>query len=370
MELQPEIDDSVLRVLRSGQYIGGQEVEHFEESFAEYVGAKFCIGVGNGLDALNLSLIAHDIGPGDEVIVPAHTFIATWLAVTRCGASPVPVDTEAGGFNFDLGKVEAAMSSKTKAVIPVHLYGVPVDLTELRRLTSPRGIIIIDDAAQACGSVLDGHRVGASELEADCSAWSFYPGKNLGAFGDAGAVTTSDPEIAKRLRMLGNYGSQRKYQHEILGVNSRLDPVQAAVLNVKLPYLDMWNEERAKIAETYSDELSPVVVTPQVGSDIKTNWHLYVIRTKHRDALRSWLSENSVGTGIHYPTPPALHPPFVESHRQYELAETEEICKEILSLPMGPHLDQRALARVIELTKSFFAQLADESSIMVDNFQG
>jgi dTDP-4-amino-4,6-dideoxygalactose transaminase len=339
-ELKPEIDEAIHRVLAGGQYIAGQEVETFEAEFASYVGAGYCVGVGNGLDALFLALVAHGIKPGDEVIVPSHTFIATWLAVSRTGATPIAVDTEKQGFNLDLGQVEAAITPRTRAIIPVHLYGIPVALNEIERIINGREIMIIDDAAQACGSSLGDHRIGSANLPAQCTAWSFYPGKNLGAFGDGGAVTTNDLQIAEKLRMLRNYGSRVKYHHELAGVNSRLDPIQAAILNVKLPHLENWNERRQVIAAIYQKELSPHLGIWQHPSGVRSNWHLFVVESRDRRNLVEWLSSKSIEIGIHYPIAPHRQDVYQSKSCTTALSRTEDLCEMVLSLPIGPHLSE------------------------------
>ncbi|HKR64756.1 MAG TPA: DegT/DnrJ/EryC1/StrS family aminotransferase, partial [Thermoanaerobaculia bacterium] len=276
-ELRDELDAAALRVLHSGWYILGPEVEAFEHEFASYCGARHCVGVGNGLDALQLMLTAAGIGAGDEVIVPANTYIATWLAVSRAGATPVPVEPDAATHNLDPAGVEAAITARTKAILAVHLYGQPADMTSLSAIAKRHALLLFEDAAQAHGATWHGARAGSL---ADAAAFSFYPGKNLGALGDAGAVTTNDAALADRVRLLRNYGSRVKYEHEVQGGNSRLDAVQAALLRVKLKRLDEWNDRRRVIARRYSSELANC---PHVLEGADPSWHLYVITSDRRD---------------------------------------------------------------------------------------
>lgn len=346
-ELAAELEPAVLEATRSGMYIGGPQVEAFESEFASYVGAPHCIGVGNGLDALMLALMAVGVGSGDEVIVPSHTFIATWLAVSRLGAIPVPVEPDPATMNLSTAGLEAAMTPRTKAIMPVHLYGQSADLEPIRSLAARRGVFVIEDAAQAHGAEYRGRRIGA---HGHAIAWSFYPGKNLGAYGDAGAVTTSHADIADRIRMLRNYGSRRKYVHEMQGINSRLDPVQAAMLRIRLRHLDQWNARRQSIAARYLHELEGARVMLPVVADWATHvWHLFVVRVRSRDTVQQGLAGRGIETLIHYPTPP---------HRQGGYASTavglsslpiaEGLAESVLSLPIGPHLRDDQVDRVIE----------------------
>lgn len=343
--LQTDIDAAVTRVLHSGHYIGGPEVERFESEFARYCEADACIGVGNGLDALHLVLVAMGIGPGDEVIVPSNTFIATWLAVAQVGAVPVPVEPDPQTFNIDPARIEAAITPRTKAIIPVHLYGQPADLDPILAIARRHGLKVLEDAAQAQGARYKGRRIGA---HGDAVAWSFYPGKNLGALGDAGAVTTSDPELAARIRMLRNYGSSTKYVHEMQGYNSRLDPIQAAVLSVKLAHLDEWNGRRRRIAASYLDALRGTALTlPSVPEWAEPVWHLFVVRHPHRDALQKTLAEAGVGTLIHYPIAPHRQAAFADM-AGLALPISERMHAGVLSLPIGPQMTEAQLHRAIE----------------------
>jgi dTDP-4-amino-4,6-dideoxygalactose transaminase len=345
LELRTEIDSAVARVLQSGHYIGGPEVERFEADFARYCEAAECIGVGNGLDALRLVLQAMDIGAGDEVIVPSNTFIATWLAVAQVGAVPVPVEPDPATFNIDPARIEAAITVRTRAIIPVHLYGQPADLDPILSLARRHGLRVIEDAAQAQGARHRGRRIGA---HGDAVCWSFYPGKNLGALGDAGAVTTDDTDLAGRLRMLRNYGSRAKYVHEMAGVNSRLDPLQAAVLGVKLAHLDEWNARRRAIAAGYLAALpARALVLPTVPQWAEPAWHLFVVRHPDRDALHRRLAQIGVGTLIHYPVAPHRQGAFA-AMAGLSLPISERLHREVLSLPIGPHMGAAQAARVIE----------------------
>jgi len=335
-ELKTDLDSAYQRVMNSGWYILGEEVDAFEAEFAEYCGVKFCVGVGNGLDALNLILRAYGIGPGDEVIVPSHTFIATWLAVTHAGALPVPVETpDDCTYNISPDLIEASITSRTKAIIPVHLYGRPADMEPIIQLASKRGLKVIEDAAQAHGARYYGRRTGGL---GDAAAFSFYPGKNLGAFGDAGAITTNDGELAGKLRSLRNYGSSAKYVHDMMGLNTRLDPLQAAMLRVKLRYLDEWNERRVSLAKRYRQLLSSAnVLLPDVTPGYESVYHLFVVRTSGRERLQAELKDSGIETLIHYPIPPHKQLAYCATQNAF-LPVAERLTDEILSLPMGPHL--------------------------------
>lgn len=346
LELRAEIDAAMHRVMESGWYILGEEVESFEHDFAIYCDAKYAVGVATGLDALHLSLLAMGVGRGDEVIVPTHTFIATWLAVSQCRATPVPVECDERTYNMDPVRIEAAISPRTKVILPVHLYGQPVDLDPILEIARRHKFKVLEDAAQAHGARYKGKRIGA---HGDAVAWSFYPGKNLGAMGDGGAITTNDPGLAKRLRSLRNYGSQVKYIHDVKGYNSRLDPIQAAILRVKLRHLDDWNTRRAALAAHYSQELAYYNVTvPSVPEWAKPVWHLYVIRTEQRELLQKRLQEAGVGTLVHYPIPPHLQGAYADmGYKRGEYPVADRLADEVVSLPMGPHLSIEQVDRVV-----------------------
>lgn len=357
--LKNEMDAAYHRVLDSGMYIGGEAVTAFEEAFAAYCGADHCIGVGNGLDALVLVLRAYGVGSGDEVIVPANTFIATWIAVAQVGATPVPVDADPATMNIDLAAIPAAITKRTKAIMPVHLYGAPVRHASLHELAKAHGLVIIEDAAQAHGARIGDARAGKL---GHAAGFSFYPGKNLGAFGDGGAVVTDDGDLARRIRMLGSYGSREKYNHESVGYNSRLDPIQAAMLSVKLPMLDAWNARRQKIAAIYNEALAgaPGLTLPVVADGTQSAWHLYVLRHPRRDALRDALAARGVDTGMHYPIANHRSGAFANTFRDAHFPVTEEICRTCLSLPIGPHLsedDARAIAERVNAAVNDLATL-------------
>ena len=345
-ELQEELDAAYQRVMESGWFIMGAEVEAFEHEFAAYTETRHCVGVANGLDALHLALRAMDIGAGDEVIVPSNTYIATWLAVSQCGAIPVPVEPLASTCNMDPGLIEAAITPRTKAIIPVHLYGQPADLDPILSLARKHGLRVLEDAAQAHGARYKGKRIGG---HGDVVAWSFYPGKNLGALGDAGAVTTNDPDIADRIRVLRNYGSRVKYVNEVQGYNSRLDPVQAAALRVKLRVLDAWNARRAKIAARYTAALAGTgLVLPAVPTWAEPVWHLYVVQSSRRDALHQTLGEAGIGTLIHYPIPPHMQQAYADAgYVKGRFPIAERLAHQVLSLPIGPQLDEMGVSAVI-----------------------
>ena len=337
-ELKPEIDAAVSRVLESGWYILGPEVEAFEAEWAAYCEAEHAVGLANGLDALILALRALDIGPGDEVIVPSNTYIATWLAVSGVGATPVPVEPDPATHNIDPARIEAAITSRTRAILPVHLYGQPADLDPILDIARRHGLRVIEDAAQAHGARYKGRRIGA---HGDIVCWSFYPGKNLGALGDAGAVTTNDAALAERVALLRNYGSRQKYVNEVAGVNSRLDPIQAAILRVKLRVLDEWTDRRHAVAAAYAEGLAGTgLILPHVPDWAEPVWHLYVVRTAEREALQAQLTEAGVGTLIHYPIPPHMQAAYAGMNlREDELPLARQLANEVLSLPIGPHLD-------------------------------
>lgn len=350
IELKAEIDAAVARVLDSGWYIGGGEVEAFEREWADWCGAAHAVGVANGLDALTLALRALEIGPGDEVIVPSNTYIATWLAVSAVGARPVPVEPDPATHNIDPVRIEAALTPHTRALLPVHLYGQPADLAPILELARARGLFVVEDAAQAHGACYRGRRIGA---HGDIVCWSFYPGKNLGAFGDGGAITTDRADLADRVRVLGNYGSRQKYVNEVRGANSRLDPLQAAVLRAKLPHLDVWTASRRAVATRYGEELAgSKLVLPHVPDWAEPAWHLYVVRSRARDALQARLTEAGIGSLIHYPIPPHLQAAYADAGLAAgALPLAEQLAGEVLSLPIGPQLAPDGVARMIETVR-------------------
>jgi dTDP-4-amino-4,6-dideoxygalactose transaminase len=353
-ELKTEIDAAIHRVLDSGWYILGPEVEAFEAEWAAFCESDHAVGLANGLDALVLALRALDVGEGDEVIVPSNTYVATWLAVTAVGARLVPVEPDPATHNIDPNLVAAAITPATRAILPVHLYGQPADLDPILALARSRGIAVVEDAAQAHGARYKGRRIGA---HGDVVCWSFYPGKNLGALGDGGAITTNRADLADRIRVLRNYGSRVKYINEVQGVNSRLDPIQAAVLRVKLHHLDAWTDRRRAIAEIYGYALRDCGLTlPHVPEWADPVWHLYVVGTGERDALQSRLGDAGIGTLIHYPIPPHMQVAYKSlGIDAAELPIAGELAQRVLSLPMGPNLSitqARAVIAAVRNTKS------------------
>ena len=346
-ELQSEIDAAVSRSLASGFYIGGPEVEAFEHEFAAYTQAQHCVGVANGLDALHLALRAMEVGPGDEVIVPSNTYIATWLAVSQCGATPVPVEPDARTYNIDPALIEAAITPRTKVILPVHLYGQAADMDPILAIARKHGLRVLEDGAQAHGARYKGQRVGA---HGDAVTWSFYPGKNLGAMGDGGAVTTNDLQIADRIRLLRNYGSRVRYVNEVPGYNSRLDPIQAAILRVKLAHLETWNNRRSEVAQGYQQGFANCGLTlPYVPDWAEPVWHLYVVQHPMRDALQKALTDAGVGTLIHYPIPPHLQQAYADANfavGAFPLAE--RMANKVISLPMGPATSAADVSAVMQ----------------------
>jgi len=356
-ELKDEIDAAVARVLESGWYILGREVEAFEAEFALYCEAKYAVGIGNGLEALLLALKALGIQPGDEVIVPSNTYIATWLAVSELGAVPVPVEPRPDTYNIEPAGIEAVIGPRTRAIIAVHLYGQPADLFSIQKIAKRHGLAVIEDAAQCIGARYHGARIGA---HSDVVCWSFYPGKNLGAMGDGGAITTNDGALAERIRMLGNYGSDKKYIHGIKGRNSRLDSIQAAILRVKLAHLDDWNARRNVIAARYLDKVSADgVLLPHVPDWAEPVWHLFVIRSDQREGLRDHLTGVGIGTLIHYPIPPHLQGAYSsdgERRTFSPLPWAERLAQEVLSLPIGPQARLEDIDMVVYEINNFSAR--------------
>lgn len=355
-ELRDELDCAYRRVMESGRYILGAECESFEGEFAAYCGVEHCVGVANGLDALHLILRAIGIGPGDQVIVPANTYIATWLAVTHAGATPVPVEPDPRTYNLDPRRIQAAITSRTRAIMPVHLYGQPADMDAINEIAKSYNLRVIEDAAQAHGALYKEKRVGSLGAAA---GFSFYPGKNLGALGDGGAVVTNDQNLADRVRVLSNYGSRLKYCHEVQGFNSRLDELQAALLRVKLKRLDKWNERRRQVADYYVQNLmdTPGLLLPYVPHSVEPVWHLFVIRHASRTELQEHLSAEGVGTLIHYPLPPYSQKAYAGlSCPPGNFPITTRMADEVLSLPMGPHLSIEKAANVTSYILSYVSK--------------
>jgi dTDP-4-amino-4,6-dideoxygalactose transaminase len=346
-ELKTELDEAYFRFMRSAWYVLGQEVEAFEREFADFCDVKHCVGVGNGLEALHLTLRACGIGKKDEVIVPSNTYIATWLAVSYAGATPVPVEPDAKTFNLDPDRIEAAITHRTKAIMPVHLYGQPADMDPIMAIARKHELKVIEDNAQSQGARYKGRRTGSL---GDAAGNSFYPGKNLGAYGEAGAVTTNDKELADKIRILRNYGSQKKYYNEVKGYNSRLDELQAAFLRVKLKKLDEWNARRRDAATRCLAGMAGLsrLALPFVPAWAEPVWHLFVVRHPNRDALQQRLTAAGVGTLIHYPVPPHLSGAYADGKwKRGAFPIAEELADTVLSLPMGPHLSKTQIDLVV-----------------------
>lgn len=353
-----QFHEALERVLQSGWLILGKELEAFEQEFARYCGVKFCIGVANGLEALHLTLKAWGVGDGDEVIVPSNTYIATWLAVSQTGATPIPVEPNIHSYNLDPTLIEAAITSRTKAIIPVHLYGQSADMRPIMDIAKRNNLKVLEDAAQAHGATYQSKKVGGL---GDAAAFSFYPGKNLGALGDGGAITTNDPELAERLRVLRNYGSKTKYHNEIQGYNSRLDELQSAFLREKLPLLDVDNAHRIIIANRYSDGLKELhgLITPENVGGGDHVWHLYAVRHPKRNKLQKILGDLGIGTMIHYPVSPHLQDAYKYLNiPKGRLPISEKIHDEIFSLPIGPTMQLSDADKVIEAVQQAWLMTA------------
>lgn len=354
-ELNDDLVNAFRDVLASGMFVGGQNCELFEIEFSEFCNTEFAVGVGNGLDALKLILLAYGIGPGDEVIVPANTFIATWFAVSNVGAKIVPVEASLQTYNIDVNLIEASITENTKAIIAVHLYGQPADMDKINEIAKRYDIKVIEDAAQAHGAIYKGKRVGGL---GHAAAFSFYPGKNLGALGDAGAITTNDEYIVKEVRRLSNYGAAVKYQHECVGFNTRLDELQAALLRIKLTKLDDWNEQRRKNAAHYIEHLTDSELKlPIIPEFCEPVWHLFVVSHPDRDTLKQFLDSHQISCSIHYPTPPHLQSAYRDlGFSKGSFPISENIHNEVISLPMGPHLKEPQLKYVIEKIREYSAR--------------
>lgn len=351
-ELNNELREAFERVFNRSWYIEGVEDEAFEKAFAEYCGLNYCVGVGNGLDALVLALKALGVGEGDEVIVPSNTYIATALAVTYVGAKPLFVEPDIRTFNIDPSLIEAAITERTKAIVPVHLYGQACDMDPIMIIARKYGLKVIEDCAQAHGATYKGQKVGTF---GDASGFSFYPGKNLGALGDAGAVVTNDKELADKVRALGNYGSDYKYHHIFKGNNSRLDELQAAFLAAKLPHLERMNIERRRIAARFTEGINhPKIITPYVNPECTPVWHIYGIRCSYRDALEKYLNEKGIGTNKHYPIPMHLQECYKDlGIQEGTLPVAEEISKTELSIPMYYGMTEEEIQYVIDIINAF-----------------
>jgi len=352
-QIKDDINEAIIKVIENSAFIGGKFVKEFEENFASYCKARNCIGVGNGTDALYIIFRVLGIGEGDEVITAANTFIATAEAITRAGARVVFCDIDPKSFNINTQLIEEKITSRTKAIAPVHLFGRPAYMNEINKIAKKYNLLVIEDACQAHGAIYNGKIVGTLS---DASAFSFYPGKNLGAYGDGGAIVTNNDELAEKIRMFANHGRKEKYNHEFEGINSRLDGLQAAILNVKLNYLDDWIEKRIRIANKYNESLikKENIITPEMPKDSKHVFHLYVIRTKKRDQLKKHLKDKGISTGIHYPI--AL--PFLKAYnylgyRKEDFPIASKYQDEVLSLPIYPELDNEKIYYVINSIKKF-----------------
>ncbi len=347
--LKAELDRAINAVIEDAAFISGKYARAFEAAFASYIGTRHCVGFGNGTDALYVAMKSLGIGPGDEVITAANTFIATSEAISRTGARVVFVDCEEEHYCIDVAKLAAAITPLTKAIVPVHLYGQPADMDPILALAREHSLLVIEDAAQAHGATYKQRKIGTL---GHCACFSFYPGKNLGAYGDAGAVTTDNTELAKRMRMLGDHGCQQKYTHEFEGDNSRLDGIQAAVLSVKLPHLDGWNARRLEVASRYSEALGGVVGTPAVRPDVRHVFHLYVVRVRNRDEVLQHLSSRGIGCGIHYPIALPFQPAYARlEHEPEDFPVARTVMDQILSLPIHGDLTGGQVDYVIEETQ-------------------
>lgn len=351
-EIKDEMLNKFKEVYEKNWFIQGEEVEKFEEEFANYCDAKYCIGCGNGLDALYLILRGYGIGNGDEVIVPSNTYIATALAVTYAGAKPIFVEPDLNSYNINPSLIEAAITEKTKAIMAVNLYGQIADMDEINKIAKKYKLKVIEDSAQAHGALYNGKKAGSI---GDASGFSFYPGKNLGALGDAGAVVTNDEELATKIRAIANYGSDKKYHHIYKGTNSRLDEVQAAFLRIKLRNLEKWNENRAKTAEKYLNGINnPRIIKPIVADYAKHVWHLFVVRTENRNEFQNYLSDNGIGTTIHYPISIHLQEAYKDlGFRKGDFPLAEQISDQVISLPIWYGMKEEEINYVIDKINSW-----------------
>ena len=351
-----ELEPQFKHFLSSGYFIGGPAVDNFENSWADYCGSEYAVGLGNGLDALTLSLKALGISSGDEVIVPSNTYIATWLAVSNCNAQIVPVEPNPDSYNIEAEEIVKKITPKTKAIIPVHLYGAPAQMPSILNVARKYGLYVIEDAAQAHGAAIDNKKIGS---HGDIVAWSFYPSKNLGALGDAGAITTNCADIAQKIRMMANYGSKIKYKNEIIGVNSRLDPIQAVVLSTKLAYLDRWNKNRYDTAKFYNKQLQSLPLKlPKYAQNINHVYHQFIIECENRDDLMRFLHRRGIETMVHYPVPPFKQKAY--KHLNLNISEykiASGMSNRMLSLPISPVLTTEDKEYVIEAVDDFFKLL-------------
>lgn len=354
-ELRGEFDAAYRRVMESGRYLFGPELDAFETEYARSLGTAHCVGVANGLEALQMTLMALGVGHGDEVVVPSNGYIATWFAATQVGATVVPCEPDERTFNLDPGRLEAVISPRTRVILPIHLYGQPADMDAIADIARRNGIFLLEDAAQSHGASYRGRQAGAL---ADAAGISFYPSKNLGAFADAGAVTTGNAELSEKIRLIRNYGSRIRYQNEVIGLNSRMDELQAAFLRVRLTRLEEWNIRRRRLATIYLHQLHGVgdLVLPHVPPWAEPVWHLFVVRTARRDALRAHLASLGIGSDIHYPTPPHLSGAYRNrGWKRGDFPVAERLAAEVVSLPIGPHLTTEQVDSVCAGVRSFFS---------------
>lgn len=349
LTIKNELDEAIQKVILDSAFVGGEYIRTFERNYANYIGTNHCIGVGNGTDALFIALKILSIGEGDEVITAANSFIATSEAITLTGAKVVFVDCDNYTYNIDVQKIEGAITNKTKAILPVHLYGQPADMDPIIEIAKRYNLYIVEDSAQAHGTVYKGRKAGTL---APIACFSFFPGKNLGAYGDAGAIVTNDEKLAEKARMFANHGRKEKYEHEFEGVNSRLDGLQAAILDVKLKHIENWIGKRRSIAKMYDEELKDVVVTPAVLPDVRHVYHLYVIRAKNRNKVKEFLAEKNIHTGIHYPIPLPFQKAYKYlGHKPADFPVTYTLKDEILSLPIHDNMPDDQVKYVIEQLK-------------------
>ncbi len=349
-KIKAEIHEAIERVLENQWFIFGEELAQFEGEFSEYIGTKFGIGVNSGSDALLLAAMVSNIGRGDEVITVSHTMTSTVDSVVRCGAKPIFVDIDEETYNIDVNKIEEKITDKTKAIVLVHLYGNSADMGPIMEISEKHNLIVIEDACQAHGSEYKGKKVGGI---GDIGCFSFYPTKNLGAYGDAGMLLTNNEEIALKLKQYRNYGQKKRYFHDFIGINSRLDELQATILRVKLKYLDIWNNYRREKAYLYNQLLEKSnVIIPLEKEYSKHIYHLYVIRSKNRDDLKEFLNDNEIQTYIHFPIPVHLSKAYSKFDIQCKLPSTEKICKELLSLPMHPFISKEEIMKITDLVKT------------------
>lgn len=350
-QIKTEINEAIQRVLDKQWFILGEEAEKFEEEFSKYVGTKYSIGVNSGSDALYLAIKALGISSGDEVITVSHTFVSTVDAIVRNSAKPVFVDIDPETYTMDVNQIEDKITERTRAIIPVHLYGHPADMDAITAIAKKYKLFVIEDACQAHGAEYKGKKVGGI---GDIGCFSFYPSKNLGAYGNGGIIVTNNEELAKKLSMLRNYGQSQKYYYDFMGINSRLDEIQAAVLRVKLKYLDEWNEKRRNIAKLYNELLkNSNIILPIEKDYAKHVYHLYVIRSKNRNELQQYLSQNGIQTQIHYPLPVHKQKSYLDLGFRAHLPVTEKICNEILSLPMHPWLTEEEVEKIALLVNKY-----------------